>query len=507
MISQSRYIRIVSGVGAGAAVAQRKLTLRVITDSDLVPPGVVMEFGSADDVATYFGVSSAEAQRAYLYFGFISKQINSPREMSFSRFLINAIPAMIVGDTETKLLASLTPFSAAVITLNYGGTQYLTDPIDLSGATSLTNVATLLQAGINGSASVASVPALATSTVTYNTNTNQFTLTAGVSTAGSGTLSAVFTSQPTDPSTVLGWTTTGAVNVPGANADTPVSAIQRSVNVSNNFGSFLFETDYDLAEATAVAAWNHARNNEFMYLSKWTYGEAGSVYTAMAGYSGAGVMLYDAARAPDYIDQFPAEILAATNYNQPNAVQNYMYYQSASRLVTVEDDQRADVLDNLRFNYMGVTQSAGQSLAFFQRGVLMGDSAAATDMNTYANEMWLKSAITQQLFSMFLNLGRVPANEDGAATIQAIIQVVIDNAKVNGTISVGKPFTEVQKQYITQITADDTSWRQVQTIGYWLTVGFDTEVVGGKTEYFATYTLIYSKDDVVRRVDGRDIMI
>lgn len=507
MISQSRYIRIVSGVGAGAAVAQRKLTLRVVTDSILVPPGVVMEFGSADDVATYFGATSEEAKRANLYFGFISKQINSPREMSFSRFLTNAIPAMVVGDSEPKVLVALQSFSAAIITLNYSGTQYLTDAIDLSTATSLTDVATKLQAGINASASVASLPALANATVSYNSNTNQFTLTAATATAGSGTLTVVYTNGTSDPSQLLGWTTTGVVNVPGAAADTLTTAIQRSVNTSNNFGSFLFNTTYDLAAATAVAAWNHARNNEFMYLSKWTYGEAAAVYAALIGYSGAGAMLYDSAKAPDYIDQLPAEILAATNYNQPNAVQNYMYYQSASRSITVEDDTRADVMDALRFNYIGVTQSAGQSLAFFQRGVLMGDSTAATDMNTYANEMWLKSAITQQLFSMFLNLGRVPANEDGAATIQAIIQVVIDNAKVNGTISVGKPFTEVQKQYITQITADDTSWRQVQSIGYWLTVGFETEVVGGKTEYYAVYTLIYSKDDVVRRVDGRDIMI
>ncbi|EFG3743459.1 DUF3383 domain-containing protein, partial [Escherichia coli] len=106
MISQSRYIKIVSGVGAGAAVAVRKLSLRIMTSNTVLPPGIVAEFSTADAVGSYFGFSSEEYKRAALYFGFISKQINSPDSISFSRVVSTAIPAMVIGDTEPKTLAT-----------------------------------------------------------------------------------------------------------------------------------------------------------------------------------------------------------------------------------------------------------------------------------------------------------------------------------------------------------------------------------------------------------------
>ncbi|HFK2227077.1 TPA: DUF3383 family protein, partial [Pseudomonas aeruginosa] len=78
MISQSRYIRIISGVGAGAPVAGRKLILRVMTTNNVIPPGIVIEFDNANAVLSYFGAQSEEYQRAAAYFKFISKSVNSP---------------------------------------------------------------------------------------------------------------------------------------------------------------------------------------------------------------------------------------------------------------------------------------------------------------------------------------------------------------------------------------------------------------------------------------------
>ena len=209
------------------------------------------------------------------------------------------------------------------------------------------------------------------------------------------------------------------------------------------------------------------------------------------------------------MEQSPAEILAATDYTQPAANQNYMYYSFANRNVTVTDDTTANTVDALRGNYIGVTQSAGQPLAFFQRGVLCGGSTAAVDMNTYANEMWLKSAIFAQLMSLFLNSPIVPADVDGQAAIIGVIQSQVDVARTNGVISKGKTLSVVQQQYIGQITGDVNAWRQVQNIGFWLNVTFASEVNpnSGLTEWYASYQLIYSKGDAIRSVEGSDILI
>lgn len=509
MISQTRYVRIVSGVGAGAGVADRELMLRLISTSSLIPPGVVMEFTSADGVMVYFGASSEEYARAVRYFGFVSKTINSPRTLSISRWVSDPIAAEVVGDALPKTLAPFKTFSAATVRLVYDGTQLDVSGIDLTAATSLTDVAAKIQAALQAAATDASVSPLETAVVTYNTNTNQFSMAAGSAAAGSGSLTVVSTTNPADISNLLGWTTTGTVFVKGQSADEPVEAVSKAAKVSNNFGSFLFTGDQlTLAQATAVAQWNDAQNNLYMYTLSTTADQMAAWSDALIGYSGTALNLRSSSLANDYIDQAPAEIAAATNYNQPNAVQNYMYYVFADRNVTISDDDDADTADALRFNYIGVTQQAGQQLAFYQRGVLCGGSSDALDMNVYVNEMWLKSSFTSRLLEMFINLPRVSADSDGASTVLAILQTVIDNAKINGVISYGKSLSEVQKQYIGQISGESTAWRQVESIGYWITVGFETETTkDGRIEYYATYTLVYSKDDAIRRVDGRDVMI
>jgi len=505
MISQSRYVNIVSGVGAGAAVAQRQLILRLITQNSVLPPGIVAEFSNSDSVGAYFGQQSEEYKRSQAYFSFISKNILSPKKLSFARWVSAAIAPMIVGDATPKTLASFTGVNAGTLTLNDGGTAIPLAAIDFSAAETLTDVAAALQTKIRANAD----PQLTTATVTYNTNTNQFVLTGSVT--GQGTLTATATGLNTDVSALLGWSTGSAVSVPGQAADTPDVSVQKSAAISNNFGTFAYTTPavpLTNPQITAIAAWTHAQNNNFMFLCPTPLSNLATLYALVKGYSGVGLNVASATAANDYVEQSGAEILAATDYNQPNASQNYMFYQFPNRNVTVSDDTTADLADLNRGNYIGVTQSAGQPLAFFQRGVLCGGGTAATDMNTFANEMWLKATITTQFLSLFLNVGRVPANTQGQAILLGILQTVIDLAKANGVISVGKTLTAVQQQYITSLSADPTAWRQVQTIGYWVTISFSSYVTSdGRTEWQANYTLIYSKDDNIRLVNGSDVMI
>ena len=61
--------------------------------------------------------------------------------------------------------------------------------------------------------------------------------------------------------------------------------------------------------------------------------------------------------------------------------------------------------------------------------------------------------------------------------------------------------------YIAQVTGSQTAWQQVQSIGYWVNVVIQPYIVDGVTEYKAVYTLIYSKDDDIRLIQGSDILI
>ena len=113
------------------------------------------------------------------------------------------------------------------------------------------------------------------------------------------------------------------------------------------------------------------------------------------------------------------------------------------------------------------------------------------------------------MFTLFLSLAKISANAQGSGQVITALQSVIDQAVFNGAISVNKSLTTAQQLYITEITNDPDAWRQVQTIGYWVSCVITSAVnpITHLVEYTATYTLVYSKDDIIRSVSGTDILI
>jgi hypothetical protein len=110
--------------------------------------------------------------------------------------------------------------------------------------------------------------------------------------------------------------------------------------------------------------------------------------------------------------------------------------------------------------------------------------------------------------NLFLALPKISANATGGNQILLVINNAISQALNNGVISIDKTLTVIQQAYITQISGDDTAWRKVQNDGYW--VGYEIQTFvnsSGANEYKFVYTLIYSKDDVIRKVEGSHILI
>jgi hypothetical protein len=203
-------------------------------------------------------------------------------------------------------------------------------------------------------------------------------------------------------------------------------------------------------------------------------------------------------------EQVPMMVEAATDYYARNSVQNYMFQGPFAGLTpsVITDDAKIQY-DAVSVNYYGNTQQAGVPVNFYQVGVLQGASPSPLDMTTYVNEIWLKDAITTQILNLFVSSNQIPANTQGRAQILAGLQAVINQALSNGTISVNKTLSIQQQMFITAQTNDPNAWYQVQSIGYWV----DCAIVNTAGVYSATYTLIYSKDDVIRLVDGQDILI
>lgn len=500
-ISFKRYVDIVSGVGGGAGVRLRDLILRLFTTNEKVPAGGVLEMESADEVGTYFGTSSAEYLRAVFYFGFISKNISAANKISFTRWASAITSAKIFGKTGAAPLASFTPISTGSFRLTLGAYVGNVTAIDFTGLVSLAAVAAAIQTKIR--AVTAGGAAWTAATVAYDAPSNAFNLVSGAAGVGAVNVEAATTGVPL--ATLLGWGA-GAVFSPGVAVQEPVDALIASVARSNNFATFAFVQALDLAQQTAVAAQNDTYNVMFHYTIGFdTDTDAADLYAALAGYSG--VSWTYSPLYTEFPELLPAAILAATDYEKRNSTQNFMY-QFATLTPSVTDDTLADIFDPLRANYYGRTQTAGQFLDFYQRGVMGGLATDPVDMNTYVNEVWLKDAAGAQIMALLLALAKVSANTQGRAQLLAVLQTVVGKALTNGTISLGKPLTIQQKLYIGNFTGDDNAWQQVLRSGFWLDVGISSYVTtDSRTEWKATYTLIYSKDDAIRKVEGTHTLI
>ena len=379
-ISFKKYVDITSGVGGNSGVKTRELIGRIFTTNTALSVGQVVEMTTLADVGTLFGTTSEEYLRASFYFGWVSKNIKSPKKISFARW------------------------------------------------------------------------------------------------------------DDTTPETLTHCLTT-------------------TTETSNNFGSFCFTTSaaLSLSEVTEVATWNDAQNVMFQFCSTVTASNASAWYTALKGFSGTSLTLDEI--AGEYHEMIPMIILAATDYTARNGTQNYMYQQFGVT-PTVTTTTLSNTYDSERVNYYGRTQTAGQVIDFYQRGVLMGLATDPTDMNTYANEQWLKDYAGSQIMTLLLSLPKVSANASGKAQLLAVLQSAISLALFNGAISVGKTLNTTQKLYISQITGDELAWYKVQSIGYWVDCSLQSYTTGdGRTEWKAVYTLLYAKDDVIRSVEGTHTLI
>jgi hypothetical protein len=529
-ISITRYVDIVSGVGGAAVVALRDFNLRAYTDNAALPGNVVASFTDPTDVGNYFGNASVEFKVATNYLGFVSKTISSPRSISFVRRRDAAgSPAAVYG-TLSSSFADIT----ALLATNNQLTASFADPTVVANITGLTatgttknDLAAMLQTQLRASPAITysseEYTPFAAAVVTYDINKDAFVITA----PGNSALPDVFQSfQFTGAdgtsalvlSTAFGINEATATAVPSFPASTtaPLDTVTADAAENDNFGSFGYISNntanaLTLADVESVAAWNHAQNNKFVYcVGVNTQADALTYYNALKGYSGTCLQIRSATplNVNDVYQEFsPAEIFGAIDFTQPAASQNFMFYQFDNRRPAITDNTGADVMDAARTNYIGRTQKSGQKIAFYQEGVLMGGSTAAVDLTTYTGEIWLKDSILTVCMNGLLALPTIPANREGRTTVLGLIQGPIDSGLENGVISVGKTLNNLQRAYITQITGNSTAWRQVEDKGYWVDASVESEVVNGVTKYYINYLLVYGKNDQIRKITGRDVLI
>jgi len=501
-ISINRYVPITSGVVGAQTVPERsRVCLRFTTDPK-IPAGSVVTLTDeiASLAASLFGVSSPDAEFAAQYAAYVSPPPASKASMLRFAAYVNVDRApRVYGGKVQPVLANFTAVTAGTLPLTLGEVTVNLTGINWSTALTLADVASQLQTIIRA-ADVS--PVWATATVTYDAVATAFNLVGGAAGAAPVSLGEAVVG---DVGTLLGWRAALTIFSPGAAAQEPVEALQVAEQVTDSFGSFSYAPagSVTLDQAEAVSLYNAGLNVKYQFYYQVTAGTAAQAYAQLSQYASTGLILNGL--PGEYKESLPAAIGAAIDYNRTNCVVNVMYRQSSAFADEndVSDDITANAMDLLRVNYYGTTSNAGQKLAFFQRGYLLGGATAPLDMNVHFNEQWLKSALQADFLSGQLALSQIGANDQGRGTVLGLLLGRVIQAKRNGVISIGKTLTTLQQIAVTQLTGDTDAWRDVQTDGYWA----DVVIVpytgpSNVTEYKAVYTLVYSKNDVVRKIEG-----
>lgn len=495
-ISIDKYVEITSGVGGATTVAGRRLIgLRMTTDPR-VPVDAVVTMSPAD-AATFFGAGTPEAAFAAQYGAYVSPSPASRAKLiSFGAYAATARPPRIYGAPQVADLNTIKLITDGSLTLTLGSLTQALNDLDFSGAASYSAAAAIIQTAIR---LTVGDPQWATATATYDAVAARFIIAGAV--AEPGAIGAA--NGPT--ADALGLTQFAAIDSPGSAIQTPLEAIQAVDSATDNFGSFSFGSVLTLEQTVAIATWNAALNIKYQFYFTPPTGSEETWYAALINIASCGMIINRT--AGEYKEALPAAIMGALDYTAGRNVNVNFMYRQGPFTPDISDTNEAEALDAIRANYYGVTQTAGQRLSFFQDGVLMGGATAATEMNIHANEQWLKSDMQSSLLSLQLAVGGLSANNAGTGRIRATLVSRIAVALINGVISPGKELTAAQQIAVTDISGDINAYRDVQSQGYWLGVTIVPRVVSGATKYVAVYTLAYSKNDVVRRVEGSHNLI
>lgn len=497
-IKQSKYVDIKSGINNIRTATEKELIARIFTTSASLTQNVV-ECENLEEVADIFATSSDEYKIASKYFSFINKYARSPRKISFAK------------DLSAGAYSSL----AGTVTLTYSTDgQTIKNAMASSSTMTVTINGTATEVSVGGTTITSSDIDGVGSAVAENLNTNfeteelditceyssgKFTFTSGTKAkqtiAISGTVAdAIKVSSTYNPNLTEGYE---------AGYDNAFDSIYQA---NNNFATFVFLGLTDSTEIATLAGYV-AQNypSEFMMVVPVTSSNYTTIQSAVANINGVSLELCgDTEDTGKFNFVMPMSITATTDYNKENGTVNYMYMQDNNMKVVVDDDSSATTYDNVKVNYYGRTQQAGQKLAFYQNGVLQGNYQ---DQNIYVNEIWLKDALSTKFLNYMLLTSNWYANKSGQAIGQGLVVDIIDRAKLNGTITTEKEISEEDKVYIYNVTADENAWRQIYELGYYLITSISKVTTNNQETYQFNYTLLYSKGDSIKKVEGQNILI
>ena len=430
----------------------------ILSKSTLLPTGEVRSFASPAAVSAFFGPASAEYAISQIYFlGFDNSTIK-PGALLFAPYVDTARAAWLQsGSMAGVSLAELKAIPPGWLSVTVDGVVKTSASINLSGATSFSNVATLITAGFTGP----SAP-----TCAWNAVNSTFTLTSP--TTGATTSSITFATD-TLSADLMFTSATGAILSQGADVDTPTAAMDSVKAATQNWVDFMTMWEPDTATKELFAAWSNAQNQRFMYVAWDTDAQAIVQGSTTAFGVVAKFLAYDGVMCVYNTKELAAFVLgtvASIDFTRTNGRITAAFKSQSGFVPTVTDQQTAANLLANGYSFYGAYATANDQFNFLYDGNLPGKWKW---LDTYVNQVYLNAQFQLALISLLTSVKSIPYNEAGYSLIRAAMIDPITSAINFGSIRTGVTLSESQKAQVNQAAGRDVSTTLEQQ-GYYLQI-------------------------------------
>lgn len=428
----SQVVNVVPSVlsAGGNAVDLNGLML---TTSAYAPYGQVLQFASQSAVASYFGSSSTEASLASVYFNGYTKATNKPKNLLFARYADGAIEGSIIGGSMAGVtLAQLQAFSG-VLTITVAGTAFTSSAISLTAATSFSNAASLILAAFT----------TPTFGLVYDSTKQAFIVTS----TAAGVAETVAYATGSIAASLKLTQATGAVLSQGANADTPVAAMDAIVLQNQNWACFMTMWEPIDSDKELFATWSNTNQPRYLYVAQDSNALIASTanstatfvhYLTVNGYIGTLPIYGDATHSA-----FVLGYAASLDFNRTEGRTALAYCQGAGLTPTVTDVVTYGNVMSNGYNFYGYwgSNNPANNEAWFYPGSVVGDWKWA---DTYLNQIWLNANLQLAIVNLLLAVNSVPYNQQGYSLIYAAALDPIKTARNFGAIRTGVTLSSAQ---------------------------------------------------------------
>ena len=459
-INANRLVSITPRVISGGS-ADLETNGMIITANTLISADTpAMSFSTAKEVGAFFGYESNEYNVAAQYFTGVTNQTKTIKTVWFGRDLTAVGSAWLRGGLSPDL-ATLKTITNGAFNISLNGSDVTITGVDLSAATSFSDVATTLTEEFTNAA------------VTYNTVLKQFVITSTTTGASSTIGYGSAPSSGTDLSAVLGLTQAlGAVLSQGNDALTVAENMDRITGVTRNFVGFTTLTKASDANAVAYAAWADLdddyvyfyHSNDSTLLSKAT--NTSSVPVSLQSYNTTACVFGDV-----YDAVFMLAVGASIKWDSANALKTWFAKSASGLNAKVLSDTEAEALESIRCNYIGQFATRNAEFTLLNRGCLSGTQYGFIDVLYGA--IWLRARLQRGLMDCFAGSNRIPYTQQGYGIIATFIAEAVEEALGNGVIDVGLTISDSERITIMNEIDEDISVELLNN-GYWYKISDPT---------------------------------